>query len=92
MPGSIRHDLAERAHLLDLLELVEEVVEGEAATCAASPRASRPGFCVERLLGPLDEGQDVAHAQDPAGQAVGVEDLEGVGLLAGAQELDRQRR
>ena len=32
---------------------------------------------------------DVAHAQDPAGEAVRVEDLEGVGLLAGAQELDR---
>ena len=50
-------------------------------------------FCgllgVEGLLGPLDEGQDVAHAQDPAGEPVGVEDLEGVGLLAGAQELDR---
>ena len=41
------------------------------------------------LLGPLDERQDVAHAEDPAGQAVGVEDLERVGLLAGAQELDR---
>ena len=45
---------------------------------------------VERLLGSLDERQDVAHAQDPAGQAVGVEDLQGVGLLAGPQELDRQ--
>ena len=32
---------------------------------------------------------DVAHAQDPAGEPVRVEHLEGVGLLAGAQELDR---
>ena len=46
-------------------------------------------FCVDVLLGSLDEGQDVAHAEDPAGQPVGVEDLEGVGLLAGAEELDR---
>ena len=46
-------------------------------------------FCVDVLLGPLDERQDVAHAEDPAGEAVGVEDLERVGLLAGAQELDR---
>ena len=44
---------------------------------------------VEGLLGPLDERQDVAHAEDPAGEAVGMEHLEGVGLLAGAQELDR---
>jgi len=41
------------------------------------------------LLGSLDEGQDVAHPEDPAGKPVGVEELEGVGLLAGAQELDR---
>ena len=46
-------------------------------------------FGVERLLGALDEREDVAHAEDPAGEAVGVEDLEGVGLLAGAHELDR---
>ena len=44
---------------------------------------------VDVLLGALDEGQDVAHAEDPAGEPVGMEDLEGVGLLAGAQELDR---
>ena len=42
------------------------------------------------LLGALDERQHVAHAQDAAGQPVGVERLERVGLLAGAQELDRQ--
>ena len=40
---------------------------------------------VEGLLGPLDERQDVAHAEDPAGEPVGVEDLERVGLLAGAR-------
>ena len=45
---------------------------------------------VEVLLGPLDEGHHVAHAQDAAGQPVGVERLERVGLLARAQELDRQ--
>ena len=28
--------------------------------------------------------------EDPAGQPVGVEDLERVGLLAGAEELDRE--
>ena len=44
---------------------------------------------VDVLLGALDEGQDVAHAEDPAGQPVGVEDLERVGLLARAEELDR---
>ena len=33
-------------------------------------------FGVEGLLGALDERQDVAHAEDPAGEAVRVEDLE----------------
>ena len=45
---------------------------------------------VEVLLGPLHERQHVAHTQDAARQPVGVERLEGVGLLAGAEELDRQ--
>ena len=44
---------------------------------------------VDVLLGALDEREHVAHAEDPAGEAIGVEDLEGVGLLAGAHELDR---
>ena len=45
---------------------------------------------VDRLLRPLDERHDVAHAEDPAGEPVGMEDLERVGLLAGAQELDAE--
>ena len=45
---------------------------------------------VEGLLRPLDERQHVAHPEDPAGEPVGVEDLERVGLLAGAHELDGQ--
>jgi hypothetical protein len=40
--------------------------------------------------GLLDQGDDVALAQDPAGHAAGVEHVQGVDLLAGAQELDRQ--
>jgi hypothetical protein len=48
----------------------------------------------------LDQRDDVAHAQDAAGMALGVEHLQAVDLLAGARELDgragdlphRQRR
>ena len=39
--------------------------------------------------GPLDQADDVAHAEDAAGDAVGVEGLELVDRLAGAGELDR---
>src|SRR5262249_26291678 len=38
--------------------------------------------------GLLDERHDVAHAKDTSGEAVGVKGLEGIGLLAGAHELD----
>ena len=41
------------------------------------------------LLGLLDDAHDVAHAEDALGHAVGVEDLERVGLLAHRDELDR---
>ena len=44
---------------------------------------------VELALGLLDERQDVAHAEDPLGHAVGVEALELVELLAGGGEQDR---
>ena len=40
-------------------------------------------------LGALDQGQDVAHAEDPRRHAIGVEHLERVELLAGRRELDR---
>src|SRR3546814_11539103 len=45
------------------------------------------GPLVDRL-GLLDEGEDVAHAQDPSGEAVGVEQVEVVELLAGGGEGD----
>ncbi len=47
------------------------------------------GFlAVEGGLGPLDERHHVAHAEDAADDAVGMEGLEGVGLFAYADELD----
>ena len=44
---------------------------------------------VEGLLGLVDEGEDVAHAEDAPGQAVGVEQVEVGQLLAGGREGDR---
>ena len=41
------------------------------------------------LLGLLDQREDVAHAEDAAGQAVGVEQVEVLELLAGRREGDR---
>ena len=76
------------AHLFDLTELFAEVFEGEAG--------SGEGFFgellgltpVEFFFGAFEQGGDVAHAHDAGDDAVGVEGLEGVGLFAGAEELD----
>ena len=87
-PGDHRHDLPERAHLLHLLHRLEHVIEGETALAQLLLELGRL-LLVDVFLGALDEGQDVAHAEDAAGEAVRMEDLERVGLLAGAEELDR---
>jgi hypothetical protein len=45
-------------------------------------------FFVELLLGAFYEADDISHAEDTVGHALGVEHVEGVHLLAGADELD----
>ena len=64
-------------------------------------RSSSCGLALVHLaLGLLDEGHDVAHAEDPLGHPVGVEALEVAELLAGrgvedrlaGDRLDRERR
>src|SRR3954447_2955746 len=87
-PGDHRHDLAERPHLLHLLHRFEHVIEGEAAL-AELLLELRGLLLVDMLLRSFDEGHDVAHAEDPARKPVGMEDLECIGLLAGAHELHR---
>ncbi len=80
--------LFKRAELLRLPEHLLEVVEREFAL-------AEPGFLlghlllVELLLRLLDQGEHVAHAEDAAGHAVGMELLERIEMLARADELDR---
>ena len=44
---------------------------------------------VELLLRLLDQREHVAHAEDAAGHPLGMELLQGIEVLAGADELDR---
>ena len=81
------HEAAEVAHLLDLGHLLEEVLERELALEHAVGGVLGL-LLVEGLLGLVDEGEDVAHAEDAAGEAVGVEQVEVVELLAGGGEGD----
>ena len=88
MPGHHPHQVAERAHLLDLLHLFEEVVEGELPLHQL--RGGLFGLVgFEGLFGLLDQGEHVAHAEDASRHPVGVELLELGELLAGGGEGDR---
>ena len=69
-------------------ELALEVVHVE-LTLLEALHHPLGGLGLERLLRLLDQRDDVAHAEDAAGDAVGVELLERVHPLAEADELDR---
>ncbi|PRQ07407.1 hypothetical protein ENSA7_28710 [Enhygromyxa salina] len=82
------HQVLHRAHRLDGLDLGQEVVHPEPA---AEHLLGVGGglLLVDDLLEVLHEADQVAHAQDSAGEALGSEFLELVEVLAHAQELDR---
>ena len=82
--GERLHDGLHAAELFDLAELLAEVFEGEAV--AGEGLLGEVGCLglVEFFFGALEEGCDVAHAEDAGDDAVGVEGFEGVGLFAGA--------
>lgn len=86
-PGEHGDELPEGAHFADFAELLDEVLEVEGAFL----ELLLEGFGVllaHGFLGLLDEGEEVTHAEDAAGEAVGVEGLEGIGFFADADELD----
>ena len=76
------------AHLLQLLELALEVHQVE-ALALGDLLGELLGFLdVDLLLHLLDQRDDVAHAEDAAGHAFGIEGLERVELLAHAHQHD----
>ena len=83
-----RDQVLQRPHLPHLAHLLEEVLEREVAL-AQLLRSARGLVGVERLLGLLDEAEHVAHAEDPARHAVGIEGLEVLELLTDTDEEDR---
>ena len=86
--GQHAHDARHAADLRHLLQLLGEIVEVEDAL--AHPLGGfRRLVRVDVLRRLLDQADDVAHAEDAAGDARRIEILERVELLAGAEELDR---
>ena len=87
-PGQHAEHAAHPAHAADLPQLRGEVVEVELALLHLAGELFGL-VLVDRLGGLLDQADDVAHAEDAAGDALGVERFERVDLLAGADQHDR---
>ena len=89
MPGS----MPIRPHMPPIfcicVELIAQVVEIERALAHLLGDAHRPSRRRWCCGGLLDQRDDVAHAEDAAGDARGIEILQRVQLLAGADQLDR---
>lgn len=82
------NEVLDGAHLLELLQLGEEVVDVELVL--ADLGINTLGlFLVVDLLGTFYQADDVAHAQDTLGHTIGVELVKLIRLLAGADELYR---
>ena len=85
------HDLADRAHLLDLLELLEHVLEGEAAPCGASrSQPSRPASASNASWARSTRVRTSPMPRIRPARRSGWKGSRASRLLAGAQELDRQ--
>ena len=85
------HELIQGTHALDGVQLVLEVDKGEGLFAEAFSQFAT-ALLVDGLLGLLDQGDDVAHAQNARGDAIGVEGLQGLQAFPHADELDRLPR
>ena len=88
MPGQHPHDLLERPHLPDRLQLIAKVLERELVRPDLLFELLRV-LDVDRRFGALDERQHVAHAEHARHDALGMERLEILEPLAAADERDR---
>ena len=86
--GDHARERAEAAHAAHLIELRAKIVEVE-LTLRHLLRHRLGLFGLDRLGGAFDEADDVAHAEDAAGDARGLEELEPVELFTRTRELDR---
>ena len=82
------HETAQGAHALDQAHLLDEVREVEGGFLELLLHLGHVGQ-LDLLLGLLNQGQDVAHAEDPAGHPFGVEGLQRLHLFPGTDEFDR---
>ena len=88
MPGIIPAS-APRPPILPSAELRAQIVHVELTLGHFALRHLLGVFLLDRFGSALDQADHVAHAEDAAGDALGMEGLERIELFAGAGELDR---
>jgi len=86
--GHELHQAGHPAHFANGLHLFEKIIKAEGAFGHLSLHLLGFGG-VELLLGFFHQRNDIAHAENPAGHAVGVKFLELFHLFADADEFDR---
>ncbi len=87
--GQLVEQAGHAAHIAHLLELVLEILKVH-RLAFLELLGDFLGFgLVQLALGFFHQGQHVTHAEDPAGDTIRVEGLQGVGFLAHTDELDR---
>ena len=83
-----RSQILDVAHLLDLLDLIVEIHQGEIVL--GKFLLEFPGLSlVKLLLGFLDEADHVSHTEYTVGDTCRMEDIQRLHLLSGGHELDR---
>src|SRR5271166_677658 len=83
----LSEDLAQWTHPLDRLQLIQQILHGEAAPQHSLGRGFRL-LLVDHGLEVADQPHDIAHPENARGDALRPEGLEPVEGLAGAQKLD----
>src|SRR5688572_22392618 len=81
--GQHAHDLVQRTHLAQLRELLAEILQREGVLAELAHHLLRL-VGIDARLRLLHQRQHVAHAEDARGEAIGMEGLQRVGLLAHA--------
>ena len=87
--GQLVQHRGHAAHFLQLAQLIAQIRQIEGLALADLLGELLRLFLVDLLLHLLDQRQHVAHPEDARGDALGLEQLERLGLLAGADEQDR---
>src|SRR5437868_5899694 len=84
-PGHHPHDAAHPAHAAQLAQLSRQIIEIEIALLEFRGEPFRL-VLVGGLGSAFDQADDIAHAEDAAGDALGMERFERVDLLADAHQ------